>query len=449
MYETEQELGIALTTDAPTRYVVPDNRISLASFSTDAPSSLTTSTNTDRSTLYSTATGGFSRPLPSTPEHQGGGPWSADTSPSIDHHPPSSDRARGVPNKLEGFVLNSSSPLAPPPSCPLPPLPESPRKRRLSTIRFSRQSADSTATATLPKSTASGFFSRLRPQSTESLNPLRRFRSKEALQPVSSSSLPKFPPAPPPKGPAKTVACLYLVAGLNKDPKTWSFASVDPTIPQPDHSLNAVPRYYRPEVLSCSVSGEGVEGVEGEFELAKLSKEEISKIQTKVVKVNSISFFHPSLLSVLISTWQCQLSFDRDVEIIASATPPTSTTSFFSFPITSCPARQQTLFSGSLAAAWDSSLSSSTSSKSIETNYHAVSLTVWSNADETRSRAIREMLGRGAKARSAALKKAEKAARVGRKLGRKLREEMENGEFENYEETEKETEGNGEEFSVR
>ncbi|GAA5826786.1 hypothetical protein JCM5353_003234 [Sporobolomyces roseus] len=369
VYETEQELGIAITTDAPTRYVVPDNRISLASVSTDAPSSLTTSTNTDRSTLYSTTTGGFNRALPSTPEHQGGGPWSADTSPSIDHHPSSSERAHGVPNKLEGFVLNSSSPLASPPSCPLPPLPESPRERRLSTIRFSRQSVDSTATATLPKSTASGFFSRLRPQSTESLNPLRRFRSKEALQPVSSSSLPKPPPPPPPKGPTKTVACLYLVAGLNKDPKTWSFASVDPTIPQPDHSLNAVPRYYRPEVLSCS---------------------------TKVVK----------------------LSFDRDVEIIASSTQPTSTTSFFSFPITSSPARQQTLFS--------------------------VSLTVWSNADEARSGAIREMLGRGAKARSAALKKAEKAARVGRRLGRKLREEMERGtgENRNWEETEGETEGN-------
>jgi len=293
MYETEQELGIALTTDAPTRYVVPDNRISLASFSTDvSPSSLATSTNTDRSTLYSTTTGSFSRPLPSTPEHQGGGgPWSAYTSPSIENHPTSSDRIQGVPNKLEGFVLNSNSPLAPPPSGPLPPLPDSPRRRRISTVRFSRQSSDSTATTTLPKSAPSFFYRRLRPQSTESLNPLRRFRSKEASQPVSSSSLPKPVPLPS-QGPTKTVASLYLVAGLNKDPKTWSFASVDPTVPPPDHSLNAVPRFYRPEVLNLSVTGEGMDEEETQF--ARLSKEEISKIKSKVLKVSLTPTFSPS-----------------------------------------------------------------------------------------------------------------------------------------------------------
>jgi len=46
---------------------------------------------------------------------------------------------------------------------------------------------------------------------------------------------------------------------------------------------------------------------------------------------------------------------------------------------------------------------------------------------------------------SASLRKAEKAARAGRKLGTKLREEMEGrGEEWDWEETEGETEGNGE-----
>jgi len=72
-------------------------------------------------------------------------------------------------------------------------------------------------------------------------------------------------------------------------------------------------------------------------------------------------------------------------------------------------------------------------------------LTVWSNADEARSEAIRETLADGARAMSSTLRKAEKAARAGRKMGTKLREEMEGmGEEWEWEETEGETEGNGE-----
>lgn len=126
--------------------------------------------------------------------------------------------------------------------------------------------------------------------------------------------------------------CVYLVAGLPKNPATWSLSDHADSGSPPAHSLNAVQRFWRPEVLASTVTGEvagdEVHTLEGERvkgkgkagrkqkeqprqELVTLSKEEISRIQGKAMK----------------------LAFTRDVEILATTVQPPSTLSTFSFQI--------------------------------------------------------------------------------------------------------------------
>lgn len=54
--------------------------------------------------------------------------------------------------------------------------------------------------------------------------------------------------------PSTTLASLYLVAGLPKDPNNWSLAEHDT---EPAHIENAVPRWFKAEVLGNMVSGGG------------------------------------------------------------------------------------------------------------------------------------------------------------------------------------------------
>lgn len=137
-------------------------------------------------------------------------------------------------------------------------------------------------------------------------------------------------------GPRKTLASLYLVAGLAKDPANWTLADTDI---EPSHLEQAVPRWFKAEVLGTMVSG-GTEGAlealdagetadpgagKGQLrgkkgrvdalrggqgrggkgrsappdmgtieEVPSLSKEEVAKIQAKAIKV-SRDVMHSSL----------------------------------------------------------------------------------------------------------------------------------------------------------
>ncbi|GAA5895118.1 hypothetical protein JCM5296_000885 [Sporobolomyces johnsonii] len=436
----KDDLGIALTTDAPTRYVVPDNaRTSIASYSTEEASD-------NRSTLYS-SNGSFSRPgftpHSANPNHRDTtySNDSQETRSSVYEEPEESpEPTKEAPKSAARQNPRFDRPISPPPSVPLPPIPLSQQgnganpsgpRRQASIVRFkaeTRESIDSAATAkpqaqpVRPTSpVAPPPAPRIPPKSAQRSSFVRRQlaprpASRDGLldvppssrQPVSSATLPKSPSTTTLAGPAKPVASMYLVAGLPKDPSTWTLSGSDPSdpsTPMPDHSENAVPRFWRPEVLGCTVTGgkagQQVDGVEPE--LVSLSKEEIAKIQSKVIK----------------------LSFDRDIEIIASTSQPAATTSFFSFPVTTSTTTFAPAFAGSTAAAWDTALAPPSSASAAGTTYHATCLLVWSYADEKRSAMIRTTLAEGAKAKAAAVRRAAKAAKAGKKLGEKLAQQME------------------------
>lgn len=123
-------------------------------------------------------------------------------------------------------------------------------------------------------------------------------------------------------GPRKTLASLYIVAGLPKDPSNWALAENDADTgsgiaSEAAHMENAVPRWFKAEVLGSMVSGGGeaapdaLEGFQGRNvhglrnkhkkgkhakvpslpmttieEQPTLSKEETGKIQAKAIKVS-------------------------------------------------------------------------------------------------------------------------------------------------------------------
>ncbi|GAA5870276.1 hypothetical protein JCM16303_001947 [Sporobolomyces ruberrimus] len=321
--------------------------------------------------------------------------------------PPAPHENIAIRRSLSGYVRNASSPLRPPPSIPLPPLPdEAARPRRQSAIRFVQDAKETTEVAPpekgrlsskrlssrasepdLRKPIASLFSRKPRPASTDaSDSSLHRFRSHEALRPVSSAALPRVVPTS--SSLPKPVASLYLVAGLNKNPSRWSPAMPDPmetSATMNACTVNAVPRLWRPEVLDRKVSAGDV---------VKLTKEEISKVQAKAIK----------------------LAFHRDVKIIASSTQPSATTSFFSFPISSpTSSTRSSLLSGPIVAPTVSPLAQTS------TVHHVVTLTVWSRANDARSQAIRSLLTKQSKGDEIEAKRARAAAR---NMTRQLQNEM-------------------------
>ncbi|GAA5850170.1 hypothetical protein JCM8547_001029 [Rhodosporidiobolus lusitaniae] len=415
---TISALGLALTTDAPTRRIVPDNaRYSLASFSTIESAF-------DRSTQYSSTSGSFSRPGISPRKNSPVGEQFEDPQEE-DEEKEQAQQEQAIPLR-RSVSMSSSRPLSPPPNVPLPPLPVGvgnvPARPKTGESSASSATMKPPPPPSLPSSSAPARPA-IPPRSAKRLaaisqtlppptNPSSLKRSASpSRQPVSSSSLPpsvSFAP-PPPIGPVKPLASLYLVAGLPKDPSAWTVAThgdVDAGGREgggvPEHVKGAVPRFWKPEVLGLQVSGEGG-NKEGAKELISLSREEVQKVQSKAVK----------------------LAFDRDVEIVSSASQPSATTSIFSFTLTtSSSGLPLSSLSGSPSASFSSSRSSA-SSTTTSTTYHCVSLLVWSHADSARSTAIRASLAQGAaEARAEAIKRAAKAARAGKKLGEKLARQM-------------------------
>ncbi|WAQ82704.1 hypothetical protein PtA15_3A68 [Puccinia triticina] len=179
-----------------------------------------------------------------------------------------------------------------------------------------------------------------------------------------------------------TLASIYMVCGLPKNPQCWTLAQ--PDYP-PTHLQGALPRFWRPEVLGTTVSGQETPDPARESNSPPdigagpepISKDELSKIQGKAIK----------------------LAFARELEVIASPVQPPSTTHCFSFTV---PAQPGDDLSGSLGHQWDPSLTSSSTDSATrqppEKTYYAACLQVWSHSDRRRADAICKTLQEGSKA---------------------------------------------------
>lgn len=277
---------------------------------------------------------------------------------------------------------------------------------------------------------------------------------------IRSAPAPDVTPAPP-SGPTLPLASLYVVSGLPKSPHTWTLADPDSVLGL-HHSEGAVSRWWRPEVLGSTVSpgaGGGKKKRKGKSEdtatvfssSGHLSKQEVGKMLSKALKVRSVFSIELTSGWVNEGAFLLQLSFTREVEIIASTLQPASTVHNFTFtlpapstplapspstdllrasvltsntdprssvvtfpyPYTDDPfsrhARPSSAFLGppsgflsphghttgaSMAMGVGSSPSMKTSISGNTNNvtYHGVCLTVWSHADAERTAAIRRTL---------------------------------------------------------
>ncbi|KAA1138839.1 hypothetical protein PGTUg99_020211 [Puccinia graminis f. sp. tritici] len=338
---------------------------------------------------------------PQQHHHQSIGSIPTSDASTID--PPSSQSPRGAP-PLESPRFNSASYY----SMPLPNLP-SPPLSSYSQLRIqkcpSSTSKNSTAITSRSKKKARGPGSDRNNTSSFDTIPLilpKFSRPSELNLPQSLlDSRPSLAKQP------DTLASIYMVCGLPKNPQCWTLAQPDYL---PSHLPGAVSRFWRPEVLGTTVSGQEIlSAPPAENNLPSnnapspeaIGKEELSKIQSKAIK----------------------LAFAREVEVIASTVQPPSTTHCFSFTVPAQPAGDQHEISGALGHQWDLGLScssDSTSRQPAEKTYYAACLQVWSHTDRLRAEAICKTLEEGSKAKSAAVVQAIKAAAAGRKLGSKL-----------------------------
>ncbi|KAI9625145.1 hypothetical protein KEM48_008544 [Puccinia striiformis f. sp. tritici PST-130] len=183
-----------------------------------------------------------------------------------------------------------------------------------------------------------------------------------------------------------TLASIYMVCGLPKNSQCWSLAQPDYL---PSHLPGAVPRFWRPEVLGTTISGEEIisshidgpgesSGRNNDFGSESISKEELSKIQSKAVK----------------------LAFAREVEVIASTVQPPSTT-----------------HCSRLRSRREQRVNQSATGREDLLRGLSAGMV---HSDRSRAEAIRKTLEEGSKAKSAAVVQAIKAAAAGRKLGTRL-----------------------------
>ncbi|BGP04842.1 hypothetical protein JCM10049v2_000644 [Rhodotorula toruloides] len=225
----------------------------------------------------------------------------------------------------------------------------------------------------------------LRPAPSRSASPLPSassapHRPTTLAPPVSSATLPSSGSSPlrqrlsklPSEEQRETeekvpLASLYLVAGLSKDPQTWVRSRSED---------GAGERRWKAEVLGVLTGDE--EKRDSDIKLVRLDRAEREKVTQKALK----------------------MSFRHDVELVSSPTQPPATTSFFSFATSSSTAPQQK-------------------------QYHAVALKVWSQVESARAAAIVSRLRRDGSAGADAVKQAKRTTKLGRRLSHQLIEQME------------------------
>ncbi|CDO71579.1 hypothetical protein BN946_scf184911.g49 [Trametes cinnabarina] len=320
-------------------------------------------------------------------------------------------------------------------------VPASPNANKLDAFAFSHN----------PASTPS-FHSAIHDDDLDYAARVLGIRQRQSMEPIpgsnrnslaSARSAPPSVSAPPPtpSGPTMPLASLYVVSGLPKSPHTWTLADPD-SVMGLHHSEGAVSRWWRPEVLGSTISpgaGGGKRKKKGKADdgstvfssSGHLSKQEVGKMLSKALKAYALPF---------------QLSFTREVEIIASTLQPASTVHTFTFnlpapatPLAPSPstdvlrasvlttntdvsyaypyaddpftrhARPSSAYLGPTSSAYLSPNGHSAGTRlpsdlgaglgnagnGGQVTYHGVCLTVWSHADAERTAAIRRTLEAG------------------------------------------------------
>lgn len=229
-----------------------------------------------------------------------------------------------------------------------------------------------------------------------------------------------------------TLATIYLVCGLPSNPQCWTLAQPDHS---PTHLPGALPRFWRPEVLGNTVSGQEIRphaNHRSSYEAQQVSPPQTARHAThppsqprSIVGLDPTPHDAISMAELtIIQTKAIKLAFPREVEVIASNVQPSSTTHCFSFTVPSpSDGQTQELLSDPFGRPGDHATTHSISTRNrprAEKTYYAACLQVWSHSDRTRAEAIRKTVDEGSKAKSAALARAIKAASAGRKLTSKL-----------------------------
>lgn len=252
-----------------------------------------------------------------------------------------------------------------------------------------------------------------------------------------SSPFNGVPAVPTKEGDGNTVAQLYIVAGLPKDPAVWTLAEED-CVTGVHHMEGAVGRFWRPEILGCSIcpspaelkakrKGEaGMNDADAERKWeGRTADSSKSTSNPKYIEMSDGRGRVERVETAKVLSKTLKLSFTREVEIVSgqSSYPPAASSHTFSFSV---PAQlsvggttpyPQTPVKSTFAntSKRDSTLSSAgegpgSSNGANQQNpgfedsfspvaFYGVVLTVWSPADEKRTKAIKRELNRAAKAR--------------------------------------------------
>ncbi|KAN0065834.1 Protein N-terminal and lysine N-methyltransferase efm7 [Thecaphora frezii] len=267
------------------------------------------------------------------------------------------------------------------------------------------------------------------------------------------SSHPPLPGSAGSKGTdGNTIAHLYAVFGLPKDPAVWTLAEED-CVAGVHHIEGAVGRFWRPEVLGCSISPppssladpKEFEEISRTTSNHSSSKKDGTAWDSDAKKGSNPKFIEMSdgrggierAETARVLSKALKLSFTREIEVTAGPGnyPPTSTSHTFSFSVptirsstpsfntrASADLRKGTATLGvSPTDVHKSSAASAVgegygleavasgvpglagSASDVSTGlatFYGVVLTVWSAADEKRAKAIRKELNRAAKIRA-------------------------------------------------
>ncbi|CAO1639312.1 unnamed protein product [Sympodiomycopsis kandeliae] len=304
---------------------------------------------------------------------------------------------------------------------------------------------------------------------------------------ATTTPQPLTPTTPKPsstqQGDGNTVAQLYAVFGLPKDPSVWTLAEED-CVAGVHHSDGAVGRFWRPEVLGCSICPSPTELAKNENSSNSQQQDQQSNSTSskkgksgKSTTSGSSSSNNPKYIEMSdgrgriektetarVLSKALKLSFTREIEIIAGQNnyPPMASSHTFSFSVPTISSSIATLDqraaqagtssfgpgpgsgsgsgSGSASSSSDidlrrkgtgavgvshhkasaatgegygleatrptthgSGLASANTAfdpNSTPATFYGVVLTVWSAADEKRTKAIQRELNRAAKARS-------------------------------------------------
>ncbi|MCO5549586.1 hypothetical protein L7F22_003058 [Adiantum nelumboides] len=242
-------------------------------------------------------------------------------------------------------------------------------------------------------------------------------------------------------GDGNTIAQLYAVFGLPKDPSVWTLAEEDCVIGV-HHLDGAIDRFWRPEVLGCSIcpppaevlghtqaSSASLDEQSGasKWEGRTSTKDEKKSQSPKFIEMNDGRGATEKAETARVLSKALKLSFTREVEVVAEQGhyPPKATSHTFSFSVPTIPssgeAYERTADGRKVAMATGVSVGGAangvgegyglTSHRNGSNNgygnsndegprlatFYGVALTVWSAADEKRAKVIRKELAKAKK----------------------------------------------------